>query len=608
MSTVIDAPPVSAFQMLTRVFIRRLIDNDLASPHADRHESLALVYALAVSVAVFVTFLISTNYLAAFVQLPGDAVLSALSDRFLFIAAAMSIGALAALMVWDALTLEPRDAAILGPLPLAETTVARAKLMSLILFGAVLTIAFNTVPSVLYPLFLTLNMRGATGATIVSLVAAHAATVTLAGLFGFFSVFAAYGLLRVLLGERVFGRVSSGVQTLLVVSTVTGLLLAPTVRARDVRQWLGGEIVAPWPVRPTLWHLGLNETLAGHRIVDTPVVLPPQFAVVDFRKRQDEGGRALYRALLPRFPALARRASLSSPIVVVIAVATFFWSNRRLPDRAATPATPSRIGAAARRLAEHLTRQNPEAQAGFFFALHTLARSARHRTVLAIGVAVGLTHALIILAQTVGRSSAIGSAPPGALALGVLLLMSVMGGMTYAATMPADVAASWSFRVAWLGDDRPYLAGVKRAAIVLAAVISILLLPIEAALLEVGPALVHSALALLFAVAVLDCIFFFYRALPFACSYVPFANPKIVWPAALGALLVVTYGFANLERRAARSTPELVAFAGSIAAAALLVRRFDAAQRREPHDVNFDPRPATPTQRLGLADHVTFGD
>ena len=51
----------------------------------------------------FVTFFVSTSYLSAFVQLPGPTALSALSDRFLFIAASIAISALAALMVWDAL-------------------------------------------------------------------------------------------------------------------------------------------------------------------------------------------------------------------------------------------------------------------------------------------------------------------------------------------------------------------------------------------------------------------------------------------------------------------------------------------------------------------------
>ena len=118
-----DVPTV---RLLTRLFIRRLLDNDLVSPHADRHDSLGVVYAVIVSLAVFVTFFVSTPYLSAYILLPGPTALSALPDRFLFIAASLAVSALAALLVWDALGLEARDAAILGPLPIAPWTITRA--------------------------------------------------------------------------------------------------------------------------------------------------------------------------------------------------------------------------------------------------------------------------------------------------------------------------------------------------------------------------------------------------------------------------------------------------------------------------------------------------
>ena len=66
----------SAFRLVTALFLRRFVDNDLLSPHADRHESLAVLYACVVSLAVFVTFLLTT-YLSTFIQLPGTAALSA---------------------------------------------------------------------------------------------------------------------------------------------------------------------------------------------------------------------------------------------------------------------------------------------------------------------------------------------------------------------------------------------------------------------------------------------------------------------------------------------------------------------------------------------------
>ena len=50
----VDETPVG--RLVLRLFLRRLIDNDVISPHADRHESLAVLGALVVTLAVFVTF------------------------------------------------------------------------------------------------------------------------------------------------------------------------------------------------------------------------------------------------------------------------------------------------------------------------------------------------------------------------------------------------------------------------------------------------------------------------------------------------------------------------------------------------------------------------
>src|SRR4051812_4043625 len=195
--------------LVLRLFLRRLVDNDVISPNADRHESLALLCALVVSFAVFVSFLISWEYLSAFIQLPGPSALSALSDRFLFISASIAVSALAALMVWDALALEPRDAAILGPLPIPSRTITSAKLAAALMFGTVFAVAMNAAPSILYPLFLTMNLRGTHARALLQLIGGQATSVIMAGLFGFFSILAARGLIRLIAGERGFRRLSS---------------------------------------------------------------------------------------------------------------------------------------------------------------------------------------------------------------------------------------------------------------------------------------------------------------------------------------------------------------------------------------------------------------
>jgi hypothetical protein len=596
------------FRLVTRLFLRRLIDNDLISPHADRHQSLAVLFGFIVSLAVFVTFFLSTPYLSAFIQLPGPAALSALSDRFLFTAGSITISALGALMVWDALALEARDAAILGPLPIATRTITHAKLAAAIVFGGVLTVALNAVPSVLYPAFLTVNIRGIAGATILRLITAHATTVTMAGLFGFFGILAIRGMLSLLLGDQTFRRAANGVQSALVVSMVTALLLAPTVRAGDVHHWVGDAVVPPWAVGPVLWYLGVNETLAGHLVAETPIVLPPRMPSIASLQRENQAARAAYRPLLPPFAAQARRAWVSLPLVTVLALTTFLWTNRRLPDRSTGVPAPSRLRTIVRRMAERYTHNDPEAEAGFFFALQTLTRSAPHRTIIATAVAAGLTHALMVLAQKDGYTLQLQTIPVGVFGIAIMVLLVLVVGVAYAVAVPAELAANWTIEMAWLGDERRYLTGVKRAAMLLVAVLLVLLLPLHVALLGIVVAIVHSLLSLLLAVAALDALFLPYRKLPFACSYVPLENPKIVWPTGFVSLLLVTYGFATAERWALHTATRTIALGVVLGAFVFLVKAIDQVQRRERRLIRFDDRPARATQQLGLFEHLAMHD
>jgi hypothetical protein len=600
----------TASRLVLRLFLRRLIDNDVISPHADRHESLAVLCSLVVSLGVFVTFFLSTEYLSAFIQLPGPTALSALSDRFLFISASVTVSALATLMVWDALALEPRDVAILGPLPIPSRTITHAKLAAAFLFGTVFALALNAVPSVLYPLFLTLNLRGMDGRGILQLIVGQATSVVMAGLFGFCAILAARGVCRLALGERGFRRVSSTVQSSLVVGAVTALLLAPAVGKTVLHDWVAGATPARWPARPVLWFLGVNETVAGHIVAETPVVLPPRFSFVGFPRRQDDAGRAAYRALIPRFAALARRAWLSVPAVACLAIATFLWTNRRLPEQATAGVAESRLRGGIRRMAERLTEANPETQAGFFFTWQTLTRSQPHRTIIAIAVAAGLTHLLIALASGGMHGLGLRDIPLRLLGISSVVLVSLVAGLRYAVTVPPELASNWTIRMAWLGDEREYLAGVKRAAIAVLVIVPLLvLLPLHVALFGFGIAMVHSIYALMIAAAALDALFVTYRQFPFACSYVPIENPKLLWPVGLTSVLLFTYGFADVERFALQTATRTAGLGAALGAIVLLVKLIDRANRRhERLPVNFGARPAPATQRLGLFDRIANQD
>jgi hypothetical protein len=112
----------------------------------------------------------------------------------------------------------------------------------------------------------------------------------------------------------------------------------------------------------------------------------------------------------------------------------------------------------------------------------------------------------------------------------------------------------------------------------------------------------------MFAAAAIDGLFISYRQFPFACSYVPVENPKLLWPVGLSSLLFVTYGFASVERWALQTATRTAELGAALVAIVLLVKAVDRARRRERRPLNFDERPAPATQRLGLFDRVAMHD
>src|SRR3954453_17944963 len=115
-------------QLLTRHFLARFMENDLVSPDGDRHDALAMICGGLLTSGLFVSVFVSLKFLFMPFQSPGRTADLAIYDRLFFIAISMIGMALVAVATWDALSLDPRDTAILGPLPIPRGAIVRAKL------------------------------------------------------------------------------------------------------------------------------------------------------------------------------------------------------------------------------------------------------------------------------------------------------------------------------------------------------------------------------------------------------------------------------------------------------------------------------------------------
>lgn len=583
-------------RLLTAHFLRRLIDDDLVSPNADRHESLSMIGAMLVSLGLFVSVLVSMKYLFNPYLTPGIASLSALFDHFLYTSAAMTATALLTLLVWDGLAVDARDASVLGAMPIRTRTIVAAKFSALITFAAMFAGALNLIPSLVAPALMVSKLPLSV-LQLVALILTQGLVVTMAAAFGFFAVLAIRGVLQALLGRTLFTRIAPVVQAVLLVSVASTFLLLPVVASRVSRAWLEPESRAVM-MAPPLWFVGLQEMMTGSILADLPRPtgrrMPPRIAAADERATR------LYANARTLFPDLARTALIKLAAVTIAALGLFAWNNRRMvapPPAAATASWLRRgFGAAARIVIRH-----PEMQASFFFTLQALLRSPQHRLSLAASLALGLTASVFAVAA--GSATRRGEAvafTAGILAIQPVLIAALLIGFRHAVRVPAELAANWAVQVAWTGDTRRHVAGAKAAGALLFVVVPVLaLMPFYAMLFTPRDAMGIALCGLAGGLAAIEGLFLGYTKMPFACGYLP-ANLKLLIPAGLFAFVFFTYQFAHREREALEAG-SAADFALALTVVFLVLRTIDAVKRRTVRPFEFDEMPAPPTQRLGLS-------
>ena len=597
----------TARRLLRQHFLRRFLDNDLISPHTDRHEVLVLLAtALAVPGLVITVLFLGQKYVIG-IPTPGLTSVAALDDKFLYISASMLVMALMAAVQWDALAVDERDTAILGTLPIETRDIGRAKLEALATFVAAFAVLLNGVPSVVFPL-LTVSHFHVSIVALVRMIVVHAAVTMGAGAYAFLTILLLRELLRLLLGPRGFRRLAGPVQAVLVIGIGTTLLLLPAIASNVPARWLSGT--SALRTVPPAWFLGLYE--AGTSAVTLTIRslgLPVPAGLVV----AERDARLLYDSLLPRFSELARMSAIVLSATALAALVLYVWNNRRLP---LPPVVRHRPHGRARRLAARLVGDvlvpSPVQRAGFFFTLRTLARSAQHRISIAGACAVAAAAAILLMhgIRAIGSPAA---APVRLLALQTVVTVIVLVGVRQALAIPAELRANWTFSMAWNGDMQSFVEGVKRAVIA-ALALPLLALIFGLHLYMLGPlaAMEHAAAGFLISLIAVEWLVR-PEKLPLTCSVRPAGNLKAFGPIYVMLLFVVAYNLGRLERWAL--TGGLANFAmlmgGLIltyAAARLsrIRRRLSSATSTSPllARIEFDDLPDTPTQRLGLSEPV----
>jgi hypothetical protein len=574
-----------AYLLLTRLFLRQFLENDLLSPDGDRSQLLAIVGASVISLTLFISVFTSAGY-AMSIMMPAEAAVLTLSDKFVYAALAMLVTALVAAAQWDALAIDHRDAAILQPLPIRPATVRLAKLTAVAALGAGVAVAVNVFPAIVFPWMLAFAVPQMSAAQLLQMIVTQAAITVGAAVFGFLAVVAVREWASALLGAGMFARVSPWLQTIAIVVIGGGLLLLPMVSSR-----VGQHGFAGWRMLlPPTAFVGAYESATGGFLADLP-----RRQMTGPQARRDRAFAAIYAERQPLFAPLARRAQIllgGAALLVALATALNALRTPSIGVAAARSRGRSRIAVLARIVFPH----SAASRAGFDFALATLWRDKAHRLTLAAAAAVGFAMVLVAISGVDLASEARPTAR--LLSIQPVLYGMLLVGFRHALRVPAELRANWGIQVAWQGKSRAFANGVQAAAllsIVLPAIVAVM--PPIAFAAGVPFAAAHALLGLAGAAILLELLLLSYDKVAFTCTYLPGDNMRAMVPIYGIAFLIGAALFASLELAILDGGHAL---AGAAALAVIFAGlRTVAALRPRVADIDFNEVPVT-VQNLGL--------
>jgi hypothetical protein len=583
-------------RLLIRHFLWRFLDHDLVSPNSDRRVVLSAMAGLLIAMSLFVAVLVAAPYQFFNAMPPGLVSLQSVDDRFLFVSLSMLVMALAAVGQWDALMLDARDTAVLGPLPIPHRLIVRSKFAATALFALAVLVAWSSCPTLLRAAAVPVGLHLGWLA-ILRLTLAHGVATGAAGLFGFLAVLGLREAVRALIGLSRFRRISTALQAALIMLFITALLLLPGQTSQIGRRWLASDD-AMVKLLPPLWFLGLHETLAGSVIDSVPRTQPRGNLA-----RQEEAATMLYRSLGPVFHKLSCAALAALLIVSTIVVAACLWNSRRLPSVATR--SDVRPGIASHTwnwLAARVVVRTALQQAGFFLAVQSMSRDASHRITIAAAVAVALS--LMILAGF--RPALVGddvtSISVAFLATQSMVIGAVLIGFRYATRIPAGLRGGATVVLAWPRAAAPFVVGVKRAGwICLVLPILIVISMLDVGTLGPRVALLHLGVGAAVGILMMDTLFFHNQRIPLVSVYAPSDDVKVAGALYGAGLLTASFAVALLERVSFEAPSLYVGLLATLLGISVCLRRLDRVSPKATIELDLDEQGSLPTQRFSLS-------
>jgi len=466
-----------SFRVLYRQFLLRVIDLEALSIEADiprflgQFAGILLMYSLIRTVGGFFLFQIHPPTTPADLQM-----LSWTFDQQ-FIWTTMLVVGLIAVVSWDNVFPDRRDAMVLSPLPVRPVTILSAKVAASCAVIGIAIVSLNIAAGISWPLMLS----GFAGA--IRFIPAYWFTLVAASAFLYGSILTIQGF-AALLPRRYFLRLSATLQLCAFGGFLAAFFLLPYLTTTDSFLLAANRSMITWA--PPYWFFALFNQLNGS--------LPRELEWMAWR-----GWAALGFAMAGAGAAL------------------FSCYTRTMRRTIEEPdLLPARRGAG-----WSLPFAPALQKAILPFSLRSIVRSRHHRVACAFYLAIVFSIALSMLHAEWTSAAARTLSPDFLIPTYMMVVFSIFG-LRAVFALPVSLTANWVWRITQLNPSPKY-AGATRATLFAFAVVPVLVIvgalsyPITPAY-QAGEHLL--VLAILGLIGIEVALFGFYKV-PFTCSYLP---------------------------------------------------------------------------------------
>ena len=460
------------FRVLYGQFLLRVVDLEALSVEADVPRFLGQFAGVLILINIFRTlgFLIPTGR----PHLTHDELVGMVwRQEQWFLSTMMLVAGLIAVVSWDAIFPDRRDAMILGPLPVRARTILVAKVAACAAIVGIALLSLASGMGLVLPL--VFGWR---------LFPGYWLAMAAACVFVYGAVLAVQGLMALALPRKMFLRLSAGLQLVAFVWFVGSYFLEPGLAtpAETMRTAaLGG--LRWWP---SYWFFAMEQQLAG--------------------------------TLAPELRGLTDRAWIGLGVVLVGAAVSLLLCYMRtmkktveapdlVPGRRGWRWTP-RLGGAVETAVVRFTARG-------------IARSRHHRVVYAFYLSIAFAIAVSTLKTEMAGGWRLPVSQSYMMPTFAMMCLAVVG-LRSVFSLPVSLNANWVLQVTQLNPSERYIAGARRALLLLSVGPAWLV----AALLGLGyrpwvNVAEHLMVLALVGWMLVELCLIGVSKIPFACSYLP---------------------------------------------------------------------------------------